>query len=93
MLPVLRLFEDILSGAAPQLRLAALPRMIFVVHGTVTIDGRPVGADDAWHGEGAATLVPGKDGDLALYDGDPFEYTSHCTGVVIQGEVVSEAAN
>jgi imidazolonepropionase-like amidohydrolase len=39
------------------------------------------------------SLELGKDGALALYDGDPFEYTSHCTGVVIQGEVVSEVAN
>lgn len=36
------------------------------------------------------TLAVGKDGDLALFDGDPFEYTSHCTGVVIEGEVVSQ---
>jgi imidazolonepropionase-like amidohydrolase len=36
------------------------------------------------------TLEVGKDGDVALYDGDPFEYTSHCTGVVIGGRVVSE---
>ncbi len=36
------------------------------------------------------TLQVGKDGDLALYDGDPFEYTTHCTGVVIGGKVVSE---
>jgi len=36
------------------------------------------------------TLEVGKDGDVALYDGDPFEYTSHCIGVVIEGEVVSE---
>ncbi|MFA6044845.1 MAG: amidohydrolase family protein [Phycisphaerales bacterium] len=36
------------------------------------------------------SLKPGLDGDVALYDGDPFEYTSHCTGVVIQGVVVSE---
>lgn len=35
------------------------------------------------------SLEPGKDGDLALYDGDPFEYTTHCTGVVIEGQVVS----
>lgn len=27
----------------------------------------------------------GKDADLALFDGDPFEYTSHCLGVVIDG--------
>ncbi len=36
------------------------------------------------------SLEVGKDGDLALYDGDPFEYASHCVGVVIEGEVVSE---
>jgi len=35
------------------------------------------------------SLEPGKDGDLALYDGDPFEYTTHCVGVVIDGSVVS----
>lgn len=38
------------------------------------------------------SLEVGKDGDVALYDGDPFEYTSHCIGVVIEGEVVSEIA-
>jgi len=36
------------------------------------------------------SLESGKDGDLALYDGDPFEYTSHCIGVVIEGRVVSD---
>lgn len=39
------------------------------------------------------SLEPGKDGDLALFDGDPFEYASHCTGVVIDGQVVSTATN
>ncbi len=34
------------------------------------------------------SIEVGKDGDLALYDGDPFEYTSHCLGVVIEGEVM-----
>ena len=37
------------------------------------------------------SLEIGKDGDLALFDGDPFEYTTHCTGVVIEGEVTSRA--
>ena len=32
------------------------------------------------------SLAVGKDADLALYDGDPFEYTTHCIGVVIDGE-------
>jgi imidazolonepropionase-like amidohydrolase len=36
------------------------------------------------------SLVAGKDADLALYDGDPLETTTHCTGVIIDGKVVSE---
>ena len=53
---------------------------------SVTIDAaRLLGVDNR-----VGSLAPGKDGDLALFDGDPFEYTSHCVGVVIQGEVVSE---
>lgn len=53
---------------------------------TITIDAaRILGVDGR-----IGSLEPGKDGDLALYDGDPFEYTSHCIGVIINGEVVSE---
>ena len=37
------------------------------------------------------SIAVGKDGDVALFDGDPFEYTTHCVGTVIQGEVVSDA--
>lgn len=36
------------------------------------------------------SLEIGKDADVALYDGDPFEHLSHCVGVVIDGQVVSE---
>lgn len=35
------------------------------------------------------SLEVGKHADLALYDGDPFEYTTHCVGTVIEGRVVS----
>ncbi len=53
---------------------------------TVTIDAaRILGIDDR-----VGSLELGKDGDLALFDGDPFEYASHVCGVVIQGEVVSQ---
>lgn len=56
---------------------------------TITIDAaRLLGIDRR-----VGSLEVGKDGDLALYDGDPFEYTSHCVGTVIQGDVVSEAVN
>ncbi len=36
------------------------------------------------------SLEKGKDGDVALYDGDPFEYTSHCIGTVINGQVFAD---
>ena len=35
------------------------------------------------------SLEPGKDADLALWDGDPFEWTTHCTTVVIDGNVIA----
>lgn len=37
------------------------------------------------------SLEAGKDADIAMYDGDPFEYTSHCTGVLVNGKLVSTA--
>ncbi|ACY48307.1 amidohydrolase family protein [Rhodothermus marinus] len=36
------------------------------------------------------SLEPGKDADLVLFDGDPFEYTTHVCGVIIEGELVHE---
>ncbi len=36
------------------------------------------------------SIEVGKDADLALFDGDPFEYTTHCTAVIIDGVVVKE---
>lgn len=39
------------------------------------------------------SLVVGKDADLALYDGDPFEYTSHCLGTIVGGIVFADGAH
>ena len=61
MHPVLRLYEDVLSDAGV-LKLDAAPRMIFVAHGSVTIEDRTLGDDEAWQGEGAVTVTPGKAG-------------------------------
>ena len=36
------------------------------------------------------SIEAGKDADLALFDGDPFEYATHCTAVIIDGSVVKE---
>ena len=49
---------------------------------TITIDAAKIlDIDDR-----VGSIAVGKDGDLALYDGDPFEYTSHCVGVLIDGQ-------
>lgn len=52
---------------------------------SITIDAAKIIGEDRRVG----SLEPGKDGDVAMYDGDPFEYTSHCTGVVVNGQVAS----
>lgn len=63
-------------GLAPEQALAA-----------VTLDAaRILGLADR-----IGSIEPGKDADLALFDGDPLEFTSHCVGVVIDGRVVSES--
>jgi imidazolonepropionase-like amidohydrolase len=52
----------------------------------ITIDAaKIIGVDDR-----VGSLRPGRDGDVAVFDGDPFEYTSHCTAVVIDGRVVAD---
>ena len=45
---------------------------------------RILGIDDR-----VGSIDVGKDADLALFDGDPFEYTSHICGVIIESEVMS----
>jgi imidazolonepropionase-like amidohydrolase len=47
----------------------------------ITIDAARIIGIDARVG----SLEPGKDGDVALFDGDPFEYVTHVTQVVIDG--------
>ena len=61
MHPVLSLYEDILSNGAA-LALPAHPRMIFVVHGSVTIAGKALSDGETWHGEGAITITAGAAG-------------------------------
>ena len=62
-------------GLSPEQALAA-----------VTIDAaRILGVADR-----VGSLEPGKDADIALYDGDPLEYTTHCTAVLVDGVVTSE---
>ena len=52
----------------------------------ITIDAAKILGLDAKIG----SLEKGKDADVAMYDGDPFEYATHCTGTIIGGKVVSQ---
>ncbi len=78
----------------PKSRLVLFEAAVAAAHGlgfenalrSITLNAaRVLGIDDR-----VGSIETGKDGDLALYDGDPFEYSSHCVGVVIDGVVVSE---
>ena len=61
MQPILRLIEDILANGAA-VELPSFPRIIFIVHGTVMIAGRPFGHGEAWHGEAEISLHAGPEG-------------------------------
>jgi imidazolonepropionase-like amidohydrolase len=50
---------------------------------TATADAAKILAID----DRVGSLAPGKDADIALFDGDPFEYTSHVTAVLVGGQV------
>ena len=53
---------------------------------SITIDAAKIlGIDNR-----VGSIAVGKEADIAMYDGDPFEWTSHCTGVIVNGRVVSE---
>jgi hypothetical protein len=63
MSPILRLYEDTLSAdGVLDAALPAMPRMVFVVHGTATIAGRAFADGEAWCGEGAISPIPGTAG-------------------------------
>ena len=77
----------------PKTRVVLFEAAMAVAHGlgfdaalaSITLDAaRLIGVDDR-----VGSIERGKDADLALFDGNPFEYTAHCVGVVINGEVVS----
>jgi imidazolonepropionase-like amidohydrolase len=53
---------------------------------SVTIDAARILGIEARVG----SLVSGKDADLALFDGDPFEYTTHAVGTVVSGRLFGD---
>jgi hypothetical protein len=61
MNPVLRLCEDVFADDGA-MELAALPRMLFVVHGAIAIGDRVLRDEEAFGGEGAIMLKAGSAG-------------------------------
>ena len=83
---VLRLFEDVIAGGAPEVSLPALPRFIFIVHGGLGIDGRALADGETWAGESAVTLKAGATGTTCWR----FELSGSEAGRdVLRGEAVS----
>jgi imidazolonepropionase-like amidohydrolase len=77
----------------PKTRVALFEAALAAAHGlsteealaTITIDAATIlGVADR-----VGSLQPGRDADVAVFDGDPFEYTSHCAAVVIDGRIVA----
>ncbi|HLM67205.1 MAG TPA: amidohydrolase family protein [Longimicrobium sp.] len=82
------------EGYVPKTRVVLFEAAVAAANGlsmedalrTITIDAaRIIGVGDR-----VGSLERGKDGDVAVFDGDPFEYTSHVCAVLIDGRVVSE---
>jgi imidazolonepropionase-like amidohydrolase len=82
------------EGYVPKTRVVLFEAAVAAANGlsmedalrTITIDAARVIGQERRVG----SLEAGKDGDVVVFDGDPFEYTSHVCAVVIDGLVVSE---
>lgn len=72
------LFEAAIAASNGLSRMEALAAVTSSAAGILGIDDR------------VGTLEAGKDADLVLFDGDPFEYTTHVCAVFVAGEVVSD---
>ncbi|MBL8294008.1 MAG: amidohydrolase family protein [Bryobacterales bacterium] len=84
------------EGYVPKVRVLLFEAGVAAAHGLKFEDALASVTIDAARLLGIAnrvgSLEAGKDADLAMYDGDPFEYATHCTGVIIDGVVVSTEA-
>ena len=81
------------EGYVPKTRVALFEAAVAAANGLSTEEALATITSDAARILGIAdrvgSLQPGRDADVAVFDGDPFEYTAHCTAVVIDGRIVT----
>ena len=88
--------QSCFEGYVPKTRLVLYEAGVAAANGLSLTDALSIITIDAARLLGISnrvgSLEAGKDADLALFDGDPFEYTTHVTGVIINGRLVREEA-
>lgn len=82
------------EGYVPKTRVVLFEAAILLQHGLTLEEALSLvtirAAEIIGLGDRIGSLETGKDGDVALFDGDPFEYTTHATGTIIGGRLVSD---
>lgn len=87
-------FQSGYEGYVPKTRVVLFEAALAAANGlsiedalaAITVDAaRILGIDNR-----VGSIEIGKDADIVLFDGDPFEYTTHVCGVVVNGIVVNE---
>lgn len=89
------LFQSGFEGYVPKTRVALFEAAIAVANGmdyedairSLTIEAAQILGIDGRVG----SIEQGKDADIVLYDGDPFEYTTRASIVIVDGKIVSES--
>lgn len=84
------------EGYVPKTRVLRYEAAMAAVNGlgheqalkSITLDAAKILGIDAQYG----TIEPGKIADLVLYDGDPFEHSTHVTYTIMAGRVVHDRA-
>lgn len=87
-------FQSGYEGYVPKTRIVLFEAALAVANGlqreealkAMTIDAAKILGID----QQAGSLRAGKDADIVLFDGDPFEYTTHVTTVIVDGKVVKD---
>lgn len=87
-------FQSGYEGYVPKTRIILYEAAIAVANGlpkeaglrALTIEpAKLLGIEDR-----VGSLEKGKDADIVLFDGDPFEYVTHATTVIVDGKIVKE---